>query len=234
MGCSLFAVCWLSCPMTCGILVPWLGIEPLSPALEGRFLTTGPPGKSQEVTFGIFNLLDDRGKKQSYMWHLRHCCSFAYLEKYIPGSPCHLEGTSFFYLIHWEIVPCYFPFKPGVSVSVVLRWVWVLESSEYDSNDKESIRCYMQIFSCLAHCGMKLLRPKGTSFSRRKDLLSYEIDQLWPIVVPVACISANPGAITAVSLVDSGPPPSLLGLRPQIFVEDLSLYHFWDRRLYTS
>ena len=30
----------------CGILVPWPGIKPTSPALEGRFLTTGPPGKS--------------------------------------------------------------------------------------------------------------------------------------------------------------------------------------------
>ena len=28
------------------ILVPWPGIEPASPALEGRFLTTEPPGKS--------------------------------------------------------------------------------------------------------------------------------------------------------------------------------------------
>ena len=31
-----------------GVLVPRPGIEPMSPALEGRFVTTGPPGKSQE------------------------------------------------------------------------------------------------------------------------------------------------------------------------------------------
>ena len=31
--------------MECGILVPEPGIEPTSPALVGRFLTTGPPGK---------------------------------------------------------------------------------------------------------------------------------------------------------------------------------------------
>ena len=37
------------CPAACGILVPWPRIEPSSPALEGRFLTTRPPGKS----FGI-------------------------------------------------------------------------------------------------------------------------------------------------------------------------------------
>ena len=35
-----------SCPMAHGILVPWAGIEPASPALEGGFLTTGPPRKS--------------------------------------------------------------------------------------------------------------------------------------------------------------------------------------------
>ena len=37
----------LSCPKACGILVPIPGTEPTSPALKGRFLTTGPLGKSQ-------------------------------------------------------------------------------------------------------------------------------------------------------------------------------------------
>ena len=35
----------VSCPMAYGILVPWPGIEPVSPAWQGRFLTTGPPGR---------------------------------------------------------------------------------------------------------------------------------------------------------------------------------------------
>ena len=43
---SVVAVHGLSCPTACGILVPRPGIEPASPALEGGFLTTGPPGKS--------------------------------------------------------------------------------------------------------------------------------------------------------------------------------------------
>ena len=30
----------------CGILVPRPGMEPVFPALAGRFLTPGPPGKS--------------------------------------------------------------------------------------------------------------------------------------------------------------------------------------------
>ena len=34
-----------------GILAPQLGIKPIPTALEGRILTTGPPGKSREVFF---------------------------------------------------------------------------------------------------------------------------------------------------------------------------------------
>ena len=34
------------CPAARGVLVPGPGIEPVSPGLEDRFLTTGPPGKS--------------------------------------------------------------------------------------------------------------------------------------------------------------------------------------------
>ena len=36
----------LRCSKACGILVPWPGIKPTSLALQGRFLTTRPPGKS--------------------------------------------------------------------------------------------------------------------------------------------------------------------------------------------
>jgi len=42
---SLFELHWLSCSMAYGILVPQPEIEPASPALQSRFLTTGPPGK---------------------------------------------------------------------------------------------------------------------------------------------------------------------------------------------
>ena len=41
----------LSCPVTCGILVHWPGIKPVSPALEGGFFTTGPPGKSWPMCY---------------------------------------------------------------------------------------------------------------------------------------------------------------------------------------
>ena len=45
-GASLVGVRGLSHPMARGILVPWPGIEPTSPALEGGFLTTGPCHRS--------------------------------------------------------------------------------------------------------------------------------------------------------------------------------------------
>ena len=38
----------LSCPAACGTSVLWPGIKPESPVLHGRFLTTGPPGSSQQ------------------------------------------------------------------------------------------------------------------------------------------------------------------------------------------
>ena len=49
---TFIAVCGLSscgpvtCSTACGILIPRPGIEPTSPALQDRFLTTGLPGKT--------------------------------------------------------------------------------------------------------------------------------------------------------------------------------------------
>ena len=45
---SLVVLPGLSCLSACGILVPSPGIEPLSPALQGGFLTTGPPVDHQK------------------------------------------------------------------------------------------------------------------------------------------------------------------------------------------
>ena len=43
----------LSCSAARGILVPQSGIEPKSPALEGGFFTTEPPGKSLMSLFKL-------------------------------------------------------------------------------------------------------------------------------------------------------------------------------------
>ena len=48
---SIVRVHGLSFHEACGILVPQPGIEPASPALEGRFFTTEPPGKSLSVSY---------------------------------------------------------------------------------------------------------------------------------------------------------------------------------------
>jgi len=42
--------------MACGILVPRPGVKPASPALAGRFLTPGQPGKSLPcLSFSLVN-----------------------------------------------------------------------------------------------------------------------------------------------------------------------------------
>ena len=43
--------------MPCGMWdLPGPGIKPVSPALAGRFLTTGPPGKSPESTLFMIHV----------------------------------------------------------------------------------------------------------------------------------------------------------------------------------
>ena len=48
--CSLRHVAFVA-PTACGILVPQPGIEPVSPAMAGGFLTTVPPGKPRQFAF---------------------------------------------------------------------------------------------------------------------------------------------------------------------------------------
>ena len=50
---SVAVACRLSCSEACGILVPRPGIEPASPALEGGFLNTVPPGKSLCISYSF-------------------------------------------------------------------------------------------------------------------------------------------------------------------------------------
>ena len=53
---SVVVVHWLSWSWACGIWVPWPGIEPISPALQGRSLTARLPGKFPQtvISFGSF------------------------------------------------------------------------------------------------------------------------------------------------------------------------------------
>ena len=51
---SVVAVCRLSFPEASEILVSQPGIQPTPPALEGRFLTDGPPGKFSHISLLFF------------------------------------------------------------------------------------------------------------------------------------------------------------------------------------
>ena len=53
---SVVAASMLSFFAACGILVPWPGIEPVSPALQGGFLTAGPLGKSHNFWYSFFTV----------------------------------------------------------------------------------------------------------------------------------------------------------------------------------
>ena len=62
----------LSCPAACGISVPWPGIKLMSPALDGGFLTTGPPGESPDNSWVMQKIRYDHGwlKVECWLWTL--------------------------------------------------------------------------------------------------------------------------------------------------------------------
>ena len=91
---SLVVACRPSCFVTCGILVPWPVIKRLSPVLQGRFLTTGPPGKSPDNVYcayllcTIFALAILQSTKQSPNSH-----GFT-LYGGVISSSCHWNASS--------------------------------------------------------------------------------------------------------------------------------------------
>ena len=88
----------LSCPTACGILVPWPGIEPKFPALEGRFLTSGPPGKFH------------------YGWCLKSPKMSMYIFLYISQVEC------FFLFPFKSLKSGHIPWWPSQESPVFLTW----------------------------------------------------------------------------------------------------------------
>ena len=78
---SVVAAHKLSCPEASGISVPWPGIKPMSPALLGRFLTTGPPGKSLSHYF-----------KSLSMQHCSFCSVFQLCPTLCDSTGCSMPG----------------------------------------------------------------------------------------------------------------------------------------------
>ena len=63
----------LSCPAAHGILGVWSGIEPPPPALKGGFLTTRPPGKSQNSVLSYWPWKHWWGSLRGLYFSRIHC-----------------------------------------------------------------------------------------------------------------------------------------------------------------
>ena len=82
----------LSCPEAWGTLVHQPEIEPMSPPLEGRFLTTGPPGKSQQWIF--FPQWCKRTiKRITFHFVVPWCLMYDYAPSSITGGPSSEVGA---------------------------------------------------------------------------------------------------------------------------------------------
>ena len=93
---SLVLVRGLSFPVAHGILVSWpSGIKPTSPVLEGRLLTTGPPGKalSFSLWLTLLSVTISRSVHIAVVWHcfillcdwgLSSCVCVSRLHPFIP------------------------------------------------------------------------------------------------------------------------------------------------------
>ena len=94
----------LSCPAACGILLPWPGIEPTSPVLEGGFLTTGPSGKSLK---GLFLLFDHRNFFTSFFYFFTswvHFCIYFPIFSTPSNLVTFIACTLFLFIYFW---PCH-------------------------------------------------------------------------------------------------------------------------------
>lgn len=71
LECRLHNGVGLSCPVVCGILVPQLEIKPTFPALESRFLTTGPLGVPAIDAIQVAGSNSKAGNDVSYLKYSR-------------------------------------------------------------------------------------------------------------------------------------------------------------------
>ena len=92
--CSLVVTNGPSCPNACEILVPWPGIEPTSPAMKGRFSTTGPPRKFLFSPFcSLFPLTHIQGNQGSSAGTVRNPSNLKYGLCWHPMSPPRPQKT---------------------------------------------------------------------------------------------------------------------------------------------
>ena len=80
-------------PEACGILAPWPGIEPTPPALEGKVLTTGPPGKPPRI-HSLFTIF--------FFWCTFYICN-KYTEMYTSCYICWVLTSVYTCITHTTI-----------------------------------------------------------------------------------------------------------------------------------
>ena len=119
---SVVVVYRLSCPTACGILDPRPGIKPASPELEGRFFTTGPPGRSlfyfsfsgycklASLTHKNLTLINAHTLSLDNVKPLRHIEFFSSFPTYMSELACIL-------------ILCIFKIQPNISVIYLYRCI---------------------------------------------------------------------------------------------------------------
>lgn len=98
-ACTAFSSCGrgLRCSEACGTFVPWPRIKPRSPASQGRFLITGPPGKSPKYIF------DSHFPHDYWYWTVFHVFfgySYIFLYKVFRFFACLLVSYEFLYILY--------------------------------------------------------------------------------------------------------------------------------------
>ena len=93
---------WCFGSKACGILAPQPGVEPAPPALEGKVLTTGPPGKS--LSYLIFKSL--RHFEFIFVCGMRVCSNFIDLHEVVQLSQHHLLKRWFFFFVLYSCLLC--------------------------------------------------------------------------------------------------------------------------------
>ena len=94
----------LSCPAACRILVPLPGKEPTFKALEGRFLTTRPPGKSLH-NFLTSSILQPSAEPTQLRGERPVLIGLLFLQDFFQFSNWWIGETNwFFFLFHklWQ------------------------------------------------------------------------------------------------------------------------------------
>ena len=157
-GGSIVAVHELNYPQHEGFLVPQPGIKPVSPALQGEFLTTGPPGKLLEQVLdqqvlepvlwtGAFKVVDSSAPESQWQNRLT-------VNKMLVDQPIWGQALSQSFQIFPAATSCYLPIRIIRLIYVV---TWLKTFSYSLINPRLSLRSH-----CCSHWNWGwILAPLG-------------------------------------------------------------------------